>query len=139
MQPACACAARVPGRNCREKHGIIYGLGCDFHFLCWPLFPRAYTHIVLYIIYTPDDKTFPTPLSRSAGLGLRRRCSLPVRFFFFYYYLKTNRKKKSINSIWTSRARYMTNITTSHRRLTWTSLRCLLNFNLHHSDFSRSL
>lgn len=102
MQPACACA-RIPGRNCRGKHGIIYSLGCDFHFLCRPLCPYIYTIFIYIYIHRTTKLSQPfVPFC-----WFRSMSSLSLQFdFSFFYYLKTNRKKKSINGIWTSRAVY---------------------------------
>lgn len=128
MQPACACAcARVPGRNCRGKHGIIYGLGCDFHFLCWPSHPAPAACPALCpvrsrpVLPPPSQYTTCTALQHRTtklsqpllypGLGLRiraRRPSLRVDFFllffcvifpfyFYYTHLKPDNGRKKKN------------------------------------------
>lgn len=88
MRPACACAC-VPGRNCRGKRDVIYGLGRDFHFLRVgrrPFRPSPLLLLQQPLLYTlrrcPPPlyatgrrQNFPNPFcppplpTRSAGFG----------------------------------------------------------------------
>lgn len=116
----CSCSgSKLPGKT---RYNLWPRMRFSFPLPPRPLCPRASPppppppcRVVCGVhssssSYIPDDKTFPTPLSRSAGLARVYIVVSPPpaaldRFFFslsffvfifYFYYLKTGKKKREI-------------------------------------------
>lgn len=90
--------ARVPGRNCRGKRRVIYGLRCDFHFLRRHRRRTTKTFPTLSLCRRPPPR-WPVPGSaarrfHSATIPRHPSVFSGFSFFFFFpfYYLKTDER-----------------------------------------------